>query len=200
MADAMAPGRFQLGPARDGGTSIAFDSVTDRVNAINYGGLSLVTGAADPGAALACGAALVCGADGPDAGAVPFVGAGARIGQGEADAAGLRLYGADRSRGQLGRIDCSGGSFAPLAGFDIAGVSAALVMSAVPASPTVPGLIGFDNLDGVRPRSWTLISGATPPDIAQVQTGVPAQGVASAARVTFHVRGALGHIGVASGR
>ena len=115
-----------------------------------------MTGAADADAALACGA------DNPDAGASPFVGAVARIGQGEADAAGLQPYGADRSRGVPGRVDCSGGTwttvgttvglagvrFTSLAGFDVAGTSAALVMSAIAASPTGPSLIGFDSLDG----------------------------------------------------
>ena len=187
-------------PFTSGSNDIAFDPVTDTIRGANNDGQNLSINPVT-GAAVANGTLAYAAGD-PNAGAIPFIGAIAYTNQDQAHAATTQLYGIDLRLGVLVRIDESSGTlttvgptgvtFASAGGFDIVGSSTAFATSAFLASPTGPGLIGFDGIDlstGKATILGTTLNGATPLlDIAQAQVGLPAQGVPEPASLLL-----LGH-------
>ena len=190
-------------PLGGGSTDIAFDPVTDTMQAVNNSGQNLSINPVT-GAAVADGALAYAAGD-PYAGAPPYIGAIAYTNQDQAHAAATQLYGIDLARGLLVQIDAATGtlttvaptgvSFASFGGFDIVGSSTAFVTSAF-LSPAGLGLIGFDSLDlatGATTILGTTLGGVTPLlDIAQAQVGVPAQAVAEPASLLLLSLGLAG--------
>ncbi len=190
-------------PLGGGSTDIAFNPVTDTIQAVNNSGQNLSINPVT-GAAVADGALAYAAGD-PYAGAPPYIGAIAYTNQDQAHAVATQLYGIDLARGLLVQVDAATGTlttvaptgvgFASFGGFDIVGSSTAFVTSALLASPTL-GLIGFDSLNlatGATTILGTTVNGVAPLlDIAQAQVGAPAQAVAEPASLLLLSLGLAG--------